>query len=129
MEKKNSGKFSLKSRIGSFRFALNGLESLLKYEHNSRLHLIAAILVIIAAILFKVSLSEWSLLFIVMGIVFLTELLNSAIETFSDLIEPDYNEAIRRAKDYSAAAVLISAIIALVTGCLIFIPKILYTFF
>jgi len=123
MKKKDSGKFSLKTRIGSFRFAINGLRSLLIYEHNSRIHLVAAILVIFAAILLKVSVSEWVLLTVVMGIVFLTELLNSAIETLSDLIEPGYNEIIRRAKDYSAAAVLVSAIIALITGCLIFIPK------
>jgi diacylglycerol kinase len=129
MEKKNSGKFSLKSRIGSFRFALNGLRSLLKYEHNSRIHLIGAVVVIIIALLLKVSFSEWALLAIVMGIVFLTELLNSAIETLSDLIEPRYNEVIRTAKDYSAAAVLISALIALAVACLIFIPKILSLFF
>jgi diacylglycerol kinase len=129
MQKKDSRKFSLKSRLGSFRFALNGLGSLLKYEHNSRIHLVAAILVIVAAILLKVSLSEWILLAIVIGIVFLTELLNSAIETLSDLIEPRYNEIIRTAKDYSAAAVLISALIALIAGCLIFIPKILSVVF
>jgi diacylglycerol kinase len=82
-----------------------------------------------AAILLKVSLSEWALLAVVIGIVFLTELLNSAIETLSDLIEPRYNEIIRTAKDYSAAAVLISALIAIVVGCLIFIPKILSVFF
>jgi len=129
MEKKDSRKFSLKSRLGSFRFAFNGLRSLLIYEHNSRIHLVAAILVTIAAILLKVSLSEWAILAVVTGIVFLTELLNSAIETLSDLIEPRYSEIIRKAKDYSAAAVLISALIALVAGCLIFIPKILFVVF
>ena len=129
MEKKDSIKFSLKSRFGSFRFALNGLRSMLKYEHNSRIHLVAAILVIITAILLKVSLSEWVLLTVVMGIVFLTELLNSAIEKLSDLIEPRYNETIRTSKDYSAAAVLISALIALVAGCFIFIPRILFAIF
>lgn len=129
MEKKDSGKFSLKSRIRSFRFAFNGLGSLLRYEHNSRIHVIAAILVVIIAMLLRVNVIEWLLLVIVMGIVFLTELLNSAIETIADLIEPEYSESVRRAKDYSAAAVLISAVMAVAAGCLIFIPKLLAVFF
>ncbi len=66
---------------------------------------------------------EWSLLVIVIGIVFLTELLNSSLESLADLINPEWNEMIMRAKDYSAAAVLIAAIVAIVVGGLIFIPK------
>jgi diacylglycerol kinase (ATP) len=125
MEKKNPGKFNMKSRIGSFRHAFNGIGSLLKNEHNSRIHLVAAVIVVAVAILLKVSLAEWSLLLIVMGFVFVMEIINSAIESLSDLIDPEYNESIRRVKDYSAAAVLISAIIAAAVGCIIFLPKIL----
>ena len=62
---------------------------------------------------------------IVIGLVFLVELLNSSIETLADLINPEWNEPIKRAKDYGAAAVLISAIIAMIAGVLIFIPKLL----
>jgi diacylglycerol kinase len=121
----NPNKFSLKSRFGSFRFAMNGLLSLLKNEHNSRIHLLAAILAIITGTIVKLDHYEWSLLIIVIGIVFLTELLNSSLESLADLIDPEWNELIMKAKDYSAAAVLISAIIAIVVGGLIFIPKIL----
>ena len=118
-------KFSLKSRLGSFRFAVNGLLLLLKNEHNSRIHLLAAIIAIIMGIIMKIDHYEWSLLIIVIGAVFLTELLNSSIESLADLIDPEFNELIMRAKDYSAAAVLMSAIVAIVVGGLIFIPKFL----
>jgi len=118
-------KFSLKSRLGSFRFAVNGLLLLLKNEHNSRIHLLAAIIAIVMGIIMKLDHYEWSLLIIVIGAVFLTELLNSSIESLADLIDPEFNELIMRAKDYSAAAVLISAIVAIVVGGLIFIPKFL----
>lgn len=118
-------KFSLKSRLESFRFALNGLLLLLKNEHNSRIHLLAAIIAIVMGIIMKIDHYEWSLLIIVIGAVFLTELLNSSIESLADLIDPEWNELIMRAKDYSAAAVLISAIVAIVVGGLIFIPKFL----
>jgi diacylglycerol kinase len=76
-------------------------------------------------IIMKLDHYEWSLLIIVIGAVFLTELLNSSIESLADLIDPEFNELIMRAKDYSAAAVLISAIVAIVVGGLIFIPKFL----
>jgi len=118
-------KFSLKSRLESFRFALNGLLLLLKNEHNSRIHLLAAIIAIVMGIIMKIDHYEWSLLIIVIGAVFLTELLNSSIESLADLIDPEWNELIMGAKDYSAAAVLISAIVAIVVGGLIFIPKFL----
>jgi diacylglycerol kinase (ATP) len=121
----NPDKFSLKSRLQSFRFALNGLRSLLKYEHNSRIHSIAAIAVIILGLLLKIDLTEWSLLIIVMGIVFITELLNSSLESFADSMKPEWNDMIGKAKDYSAAAVLIAAIISLAVGVFIFAPKLL----
>ena len=119
----NPDKFSLKSRLQSFRFALNGLRSLLKYEHNSRIHSIAAISVIILGILMKIDLTEWSLLIIVIGMVFITELLNSSLESFADSLKPEWNDLIGKAKDYSAAAVLIAAIISLIVGVIIFVPK------
>ena len=118
-------KFSLKSRLESFRFALNGLLLLLKNEHNSRIHILAAIIAIVMGIIMKLDHYEWALLIIVIGAVFLTELLNSSIESLGDLIDPEWNELIMRAKDYSAAAVLISAIVAIIVGGLIFIPKFL----
>jgi diacylglycerol kinase len=116
-------KFSLKARFGSFRFALNGIVSLLKYEHNSRIHLLAAVVAVFTGIFLKIDHYEWSLLAIVIGLVFLTELLNSSLESLADIIDPEWNDLIMKAKDYSAAAVLISSIIAIVVGCLIFIPK------
>jgi diacylglycerol kinase len=121
----NTNNFSLRSRFESFKFAINGFFSLLKNEHNSRIHLIAAIVAIILGIILKVNLYEWSLLVIVIGTVFITELLNSSLESLADLINPEWNELIMKAKDYSAAAVLVSAIIALIVGGLIFIPKLL----
>ena len=124
----NSNKFSLKSMFGSFKFAFNGLLLLLKNEHNSRIHFLAAIVAIAMGIILGLNHYEWSLLIIVIGIVFLTELLNSSLESLADLIDPEWNELIMKAKDYSAAAVLISAIVAIVVGGLIFIPKILDLF-
>ena len=121
----NSNKFSLKSRFASFKFAFHGLKSLMKNEHNSRIHSLAAVVVIVMGIILKLNHYEWSLLIIVIGSVFITELLNTSLESIADLIDPEWNEQIQKAKDYAAAAVLISAIISVVVGGLILIPKIL----
>jgi len=118
-------RFSLKSRLGSFKFAFNGLRSLIKKAHNSRIHLFAATAAVAMGIFFKISLFNWSLLVIVTGIVFMAELFNSSLEELSDIIDPQLNEKIRNAKDYAAAAVLITAVISLITGGIIFIPEIL----
>jgi diacylglycerol kinase len=121
----NPNKFSLKSRFKSFRFAFDGLRSLFKFEHNSRIHILATVAAIIMGIALKLNHYDWALLIIVICFVFLAELLNSSIESIADHVNPEWNELIRRAKDYGAAAVLISAIVAIVTGCLIFIPRLL----
>jgi diacylglycerol kinase len=118
-------RFSLQDRFESIKFAFNGLCSLFRNEYNSRIHLLAAIIAFVMGIILKINNIEWSLLVIVIGVVFLSELLNSSLESLADIIKPEWNEQIRRAKDYAAAAVLISAIISVIVGGLIFIPKIL----
>jgi diacylglycerol kinase len=59
------------------------------------------------------------------GLVFITELVNSTIEKISDIINPEINQRIKIIKDYAAASVLISAILSVIIGGLIFIPKLL----
>lgn len=121
----NTNKFSIKSRLSSFKFAFQGLLSLVKNEHNARIHLLATILAIVLGIVMKISVTEWALLTIVIGLVFISELFNTAIEKLADFVHPEWNDQIKKVKDYAAAAVFISAIIALVAGGLIFIPRIL----
>jgi diacylglycerol kinase (ATP) len=121
----NPDKFSPKSRQGSFKYAFSGLSYLLTHEHNARIHSVAAVIVIILGFALKVDPVEWCMLIIVTGLVFLTELINSSLEAIADVAESRQNEKIRIAKDYSAAAVLISAIISVIVGGLIFIPRLL----
>ena len=60
--------------------------------------------------------------------VFIAELFNTSLETISDIVDSEWNEKIRNAKDYAAAAVLVAAIVSLVAGGIIFIPKLLNLF-
>ncbi len=119
-----SNKFSMKKRAISFIYAFNGIRLLFLEEHNSRIHAVAAICAIIAGILLKILIIEWIALTFTIGFVFVVETINSSIENTADLISLEKSNKIKRIKDLSAAAVLISSLSALVIGGLIFIPKI-----
>ena len=121
-------KFSFKKRLESFRYAFSGLKLLLKYEHNSRIHLFVTLCVICAGFLFKISLSEWALIVLAIGSVFAMEIVNSSIEQLADFISPDKHKTIKSIKDIAAAAVLVVAIAAAIIGLIIFIPKIIVLF-
>lgn len=115
--------FSIRKRINSFKHAFNGLQILLIEEHNSRIHLVATILVIFLGFYFDIEIGEWMAIAFAIGLVLICEIFNTAIENISDFISPERNEAIKRIKDLSAAAVLISSILAVIIGTLIFLSK------
>jgi len=108
----------------SFYYAGKGLASFFRSERNARLHLLAAILVTIASIYFKISSSEAMLVIISIGLVWMAEMFNSCIEKLIDLISLEKLPLLGNIKDISAGAVLISSISALIIGLIIFIPKI-----
>ena len=120
---KDKEKFSIGKRIKSFTYAFKGLGIMFKTEHNSRIHLVATIGVIIAGILFHISASEWCAILLCIGMVIGMEAVNSSIETLADRITRENDPLIGKAKDLSAAAVLVVALISVGVACFIFIPK------
>lgn len=120
-----NSKFSLSERLKSFKYAFNGFKVLLKKEHNARLHLFFTILVIVLGFIFNISILEWLFILFAIGFVFTTEILNTCIEKLADFISPEKNEKIKIIKDLAAAAVLTSAIISVIIGFIIFLPKLL----
>ena len=93
-------------------------------ERNFRIHLIAIVVVCIAGIYFDLSATEWALIVVSIGMVIAAELFNTAIEDLVDLVSPQKNPKAGRIKDISAAAVMATAIAALVVGIYIFGNKI-----
>ncbi|MBE2934279.1 diacylglycerol kinase family protein [Anoxybacillus flavithermus] len=99
-----------------------------------RIHLVAAIIVIVAAAVFRVSKMEWLVLLITIGIVISLEIVNSAIERAVDLVTDEYRPLAKEAKDLAAGAVLVFAFLSIIIGisifCLIcmYFLKILYIF-
>lgn len=120
--------FRISERLKSFSYGFQGIGILIRNEHNARIHLFILIIVIVAGILFRISGSDWMAILFVTGLVFASECFNTAVEYISDLITDEKEENIRRAKDVAAAGVLISAIISVITGLIIFLPKVFNLF-
>ena len=118
--------FSFRKRLQSFRYAFNGLWILFKYEHNSRIYLACTVAVVVLGFLLHISTAEWLTLLLLIAMVFILEIINSAIEHLADFVSPAYSEKIKTVKDLAAAAVLVAAMAAIITGILIFIPKIFH---
>ncbi len=117
--------FSIAKRIKSFGYAINGLKVLLKEEHNSRIHILAAIGVVIAGFTFNISLYEWIALTFAIGFVIALEIINTAIENISDFVSPERHDSIKKIKDLAAAGVLIGALTAFTIGLIVFLPRLL----
>lgn len=113
---------TITNRLRSFKHAFRGLTSLLKHEPNARIHLIAMLVVIGCGAYFKISLEEWLAVLVVIALVFSFEAINTSIENLCDVAHPEIHPKIKIAKDVAAAAVLISAIISVVVGLLVFGP-------
>lgn len=121
-------KNGFKKRIKSFGYAFTGIGELIKSEPNARIHLAATVGAITAGLLLCISNTEWCIILIVIALVWIAEAFNTVIEKLADHLFPDHHETARIAKDISAGAVLISAIIALTCGLIIFLPKIILLF-
>ena len=115
----------MKKLIKSFKYALEGIISAFKSEKNMKIHFIIMILVIILGFIYKININEWKECIFCFGLVIGTEMINTAIEINTDLAMPNKNNKAKLAKDISAGAVLIMAIISIIIGLMIFIPKIM----
>ncbi len=114
----------LKKRLNSFKYAFKGFSLLIKEEPNFRIHLAAATLALLLGALLGLSHTEWLIVVFAIGWVLALEAINASIERLADFASPGRHETIKKIKDISAAAVLVSASTALIAGLIIFIPKI-----
>jgi diacylglycerol kinase (ATP) len=81
-------------------------------------HLVAAILVLVGALVLRLTLHEFALLALAITLVLFAELMNTAIEVVVDLVSPDFHPLAQRAKDVAAGAVLLASVGAVVLGYL-----------
>ena len=115
----------IKKFVNSFTYPLKGLRYAYKNEQNLAVDVGIALIVLIFGFLFKINKYEWAILVLTIGLVISCELLNTAIEAVVDLVTEEYHPLAKVAKDTSAAAVLVFAMVAVIVGLIIFIPHVI----
>ena len=111
--------------LKSFSYAFKGLKYVLSSERNARLHLLFAMLALAASIVLRIGLEEWLFVVISITLVFFAEITNTAIEKTLDLISQENNQMVKLIKDMMAAAVLVTALGAIVVALIIFLPRVI----
>lgn len=108
--------------IKSFADAARGLKYVFKSEQNFRIQALLGFLVLVAAVYFPLQNWEVILLILLTLLVLLVEILNTAFEYFSDLLKPRLHHYVSVVKDIMAGAVLLTSVVAVSVGMIIFYP-------
>ena len=117
--------FSLRGRVRSFKYALEGVATILRSQHNAWIHCLGTFVVCVLGVVFGISSAEWCWLIPPIMVVWTAEALNTAFELLCDVASPQYHPLVKKAKDASAGAVLICAIGSTVVGVLVFAPYVI----
>jgi len=118
-------KFSWRDRRMSFVYAWRGLVHLLRTQHNAWLHGVATIVVSLMGFTFRISSTEWCCLILCLTVVWTAEALNTAVESLTDLVSPEFHPLAGQAKDVAAGAVVIAATGTAIVGAIVFVPYLL----
>lgn len=108
-----------------FPHAWRGLIKVIQQEHNFKIHMFSALIVILFGFILSVSRLEWIMLLLTMSSVLVAEMFNSAVERLIDYLKPEWHPQAKNIKDIAAGAVFLTAFFAVLIGLLIFLPKIL----
>jgi diacylglycerol kinase (ATP) len=114
--------FSLQARLRSFGYAFEGIAFVLRTQHNAWVHLAATVLAILISIHLHVSVADWRWIILAISLVWAAEAFNTAVEYVCDMVSPERNIVVKRAKDIAAGAVLLSAVSAACIGLITFWP-------
>jgi len=112
--------------IDSVKDCINGCNYIMTLEHNFKREIFLAVLALFASYILEISKIEFIVVLLVIALVIVSEIFNTAIEKTVDLYTREYNEIAKIVKDVSAFAVLTMCIFALIIGIVIFVPKIIY---
>lgn len=112
----------------SFRFAFEGLKEAIFNEPNFQIHTLVGFAALMFGIMLGLTRTEWVIIVFTIAFVLILELFNTAIEKIVDLVNPNIHPKAKIAKDVSAAAVLLSAMVSVFVGIVIFVPKIIHYF-
>lgn len=112
--------------VRSFSCALEGIAYTVKTQRNMQIHIVAALLALVACWWLDISRNDTLLVFFTIALVFALEIVNTAIEAAVDIASPDWHAKAKIAKDAAAGAVLVAACLAVLIGITVFGPPLYY---
>jgi len=115
----------IKHQLVSFSYAIEGIVYSYKKGTHFKIHIIAAVIVVILGFVYSISSLEWLIVVLISSSVIAAEAINTAIEETCDVLHPEHHPGAKLAKHCAAGGVLILSIAALLIGIIIFTPKIL----
>jgi diacylglycerol kinase len=115
----------IKKHLASYRYAFRGIGLAFRSENNMTIHLAAAVAVLLLNYLLHVTTTEWLITLMLIGLAWMAEIFNTAIEKLADRVSKDHDPLIGQAKDLSAGAVLIICLTAVVCAGVIYLPYVL----
>ncbi len=118
-------KFSWRARGRSFTYAFAGLRHFFKYGHNAQIHGVVAAVAVLLAFVLHFSPMEFVVLVLVIGLVWMAELFNTVIEKIMNHLSPAMHPEVKVIKDLAAAAVLVTAVVAVIAGVVLFGGKVM----
>jgi diacylglycerol kinase (ATP) len=116
-------KFSIRARMKSFKFSFEGLAAFFRREHNSWLHFIATVAILVVCWVVGVTKTELLAIVFAIGFVWVAEIFNTCIERVMDYISMERHPDIKFIKDLASGGVLVAAITAVAVALIIFLPK------
>lgn len=110
------------SRLASFKYAFAGWWFMLRTQRNAWIHAVVSTAVFAVGLWLGLGRLEWAIVVLTIGLVWMAEFVNTALEAVVDLASPDLHPLAKVGKDVAAAAVLVGAATAVVVGLLILGP-------
>ncbi|MGB3849055.1 MAG: diacylglycerol kinase family protein [Tunicatimonas sp.] len=112
--------------LRSFRYAGRGIYFALRRENNFRYHLLATVSTLLTGWLTGFTRTEWCIVLMLIGMVYASEIFNTAIEKLLDKLHPDFDPEVGAVKDLAAGAVLVTSVTAAIVGSIILLGKLGY---
>lgn len=112
----------LKKHLASYQYSINGIWLAFRYENNMLFHLVGAFAVLVVNSLLGVTQTEWLITLILIGLAWMAEIFNTAIEKLADRVTTERDPLIGQVKDLASGAVLIICILAVICAVIIYLP-------
>lgn len=112
----------INKHLKSYRYGLRGIYSAFREENNMRFHLFAAVVVILLNIVLGISKTDWLITLILVGLAWMAEVFNTALEALADRVTKEQDPLIAKAKDLASGAVLIIGGFSVICAFIIYLP-------